>query len=270
MDNLFDLLNYKDFIFLMIKKNRHLKGYRAGLAKIAGVQPSYLSQVLNNRAHLNLEQAILLTKNWGLNERETEYFLLLVEWARAGSKSLKFYFESRCLNIKKEQSRVLNNLPLPPHTLNTEDSGSYYSRWYIAAVHLLCGLEKNLEKKEMAEFLSISEEETELALRILEQLGAIEKKDGRYVNTRKNLHSPENSPFSYWHHMNWKMKALNDIQANQKQSIHYTTLHSLSLNDLETLKKMILEFIAQTRHVIDPSPPETLVCLSLDLFKVIK
>jgi transcriptional regulator with XRE-family HTH domain len=66
--------NYREFIKDKARENRGQSGYKTRMAKAAGCQLSYLSQVLRGSANLTLEHAVGLSKLWELNEEETEIF----------------------------------------------------------------------------------------------------------------------------------------------------------------------------------------------------
>lgn len=81
----FKAKSYISFIKKQINDNHSVYGYKAKLAEAMGAQRSYLSQILNEKVHITLEQAERLSRYWRLTSLESEYFLDLVSFDKAGS-----------------------------------------------------------------------------------------------------------------------------------------------------------------------------------------
>jgi len=64
MANVFNHLDYKDFLKIQIEENHEAYGYKSRLAKAANCQKSFLSQVLNSHIHLTPEHAVGLCQFW--------------------------------------------------------------------------------------------------------------------------------------------------------------------------------------------------------------
>ena len=63
------------------------------LAETIGCQVSHITNVLSGSGHFNEEQAESAARFFGLNLHETEFFLLLIQYVRAGTTSLKKFYE---------------------------------------------------------------------------------------------------------------------------------------------------------------------------------
>ncbi len=84
----FEFEDYKEYLLRAIA-HCGKRGICARLAHHMRADRSLLSHVLNSSRHLNPEQAVLAADFLKLDERETEYFLLLVEFSRSGSEMLR-------------------------------------------------------------------------------------------------------------------------------------------------------------------------------------
>ena len=79
-------------------------GFRSRIAETTHCDTAYVSQVLRQNAHFSLEQAEDLNDLLGHTQDESEYFLLLIQLARAGTpklrarteKLLQGYIEKSC------------------------------------------------------------------------------------------------------------------------------------------------------------------------------
>lgn len=79
--------DYKAYLNKVIKLRP--RSFRKALAHAISCQTAYVSHVLNGNAHLSSEQAEAASRFLGLSRAETRFFLLLVEYTRAGTESLR-------------------------------------------------------------------------------------------------------------------------------------------------------------------------------------
>src|SRR4051794_12232451 len=92
--NLFEHNCYKTFTLAWIKQMpRQGKGEIARISGRLKVHPSRLSQILHGPHELTLEQAAEFVDYLGLSELEAEFFLNLVQLARAGTEKLRSRLE---------------------------------------------------------------------------------------------------------------------------------------------------------------------------------
>jgi hypothetical protein len=99
----------------------------------------------------------------------------------------------------------------------------------------------------------------------LKEMNLIVSKNGHWVHSGLNIHVPAGSPFTLQNHLNWRLKAMDDI--NSTNSIHYTTLFSLSKKDWQSLRETLLEFIDRQRDTIHESGTEEMFCFCCDLYQ---
>lgn len=85
----FEEEDYLEIIRMQMREFGRKRGYQTQLAREAGCQVSYFSQVLSGRAQLSMEQAAGLAAFWKFDELKTDYFIALVALHRAGTQALK-------------------------------------------------------------------------------------------------------------------------------------------------------------------------------------
>lgn len=111
MTNIYEFESYKEFLRIWVENPAcGGKGAKIRLAKAAGCNPSFVSQVLLGFQNFNLEQAERITGHLGLTEEATRFFLLLIQSERAGSQSLKEIFNKQIRETKDRQSELKNRL----------------------------------------------------------------------------------------------------------------------------------------------------------------
>ncbi len=90
MISIYDYSDYRKFLNAWIdRQSKTMKGLKGKLAVTSGVSSTLISLILKGDKHLSLEQASDISDFIGLDEKETEYFFLLVELGKAGSFKLK-------------------------------------------------------------------------------------------------------------------------------------------------------------------------------------
>src|SRR5437660_270087 len=88
--SLFEYRDYKAYLRdLLSQMPAQGYGVRSKLAQALRCQVAYVSQVFNKEIHFSLEQAEELNRFFGHSHEESDYFLLLVQSARAGTRALK-------------------------------------------------------------------------------------------------------------------------------------------------------------------------------------
>lgn len=134
--NVFEYSSYKAYIQAWISARPNGgRGVKSKIAEISRVHLAYVSQVLTGNSHFSLEQAESLNSFFEHNEEETHFFLLLVELGRAGSVSLKKYFERQIQKILNERL-LLRHRFTDKKTLTSENQATYYSHWAYCAIHM--------------------------------------------------------------------------------------------------------------------------------------
>src|ERR1017187_6361185 len=129
--------DYKAYLAHLEQSRSHItRGFRSRLAEEMGCNNAFVSQVLNTSAHFSLEQALKISRYLRLSELEEHYFLLLIEYARAGTPDLQQHFKKmlselrdKHLNIK---DRVKHQAPL-----SAEQEALYYSQWHYSTIHMM-------------------------------------------------------------------------------------------------------------------------------------
>jgi len=266
MVNIINFIDYKEFLRSLVDERGVKRGFQSELAEAAGCQRAYLSQVLRSNVHLTPEHACNMAHFLGLDHFETEYFLTLVDLGRAGSPRLQQRHKTKLERIKLEAesfAKRLKESSLP----SAEAQALYYSSWHWGAIHMLVGIPQMQMPKAIAKQLNLPIDHVMEILRGLKSMGLITMENDRWISTGSNLHVPKDSPLNGVNHQNWRSIAVQDSQNINSEGIHYTSAFTVSKQDYEKLKTMLLKFIDNQRSIIGPSACEELVCFTCDLFK---
>ena len=66
--------------------------------------------------------------------------------------------------------------------------------------------------------------------------------------------------------LNWRHRAIQSLQSQVREALHYTSVISISESDFHRIKAMIVSQVKDQLAVVRNSPAEDAYCLSLDFF----
>jgi uncharacterized protein (TIGR02147 family) len=266
---LFECVEYKQYLQALVTRTGARSGYRAALARHIGCQPTYLSQVLHGSAHLSLEQADSLNIFLNHSGDESKYFLLMVQRDRAGTESLRQYFQ-------REMKEMIDRNLATARTLSPERSldeqglrARYYSSWHYAAVHMALMIQDLRTPHALSAELKLPVSKVMEVINTLLSSGLIEvSANNSYKCTQKTLRLTNKSPELPRHHTNWRIRAIESLDNEGLNDLHYSAVITLSLKDVQALKRRMLKRVNEDLEALRPSPEEELYCLNLDLFSL--
>lgn len=265
MKNIFEYNSYKKFLHdLILSQGR---GAVSHLAKAAGCNRTYLSQVLNSKVQLTADHIYGIADYVGFTSEEQDFLILLLHYERSANRKIQEKLKIKIESIAQE------NLELSKKIYQKKDSfeisefmkTKYYSNWKYTAIHTLSSIPSFQSNSAIAKKISLSESTTLTILKELREMGLVHQKGNRWIHSGTNIHTPAGSPHTTLNHMNWRLKSLDDL--NSKSSVHYTTLFSLSKDDWDILRRQLLSFIEKQRDQIHNSGVEEVYCFCCDLFQ---
>ncbi len=197
IQNIKSYLDYQQYLrdfYQDMKKAKPFFSYRY-FGNHIGLDAGFLVKVLQGKMHLALKSVPRITEHLRFNEKEAEYFEVLVRYGRATANSeIKFYFE-KLLSLKDMD-------------VNAVAAGQYefYQKWYYSAIRELIGFfEVSDNFPALASQLNppISTKEAKHAIALLEKLELIYKDEsGRYRQASRFITTDEK----------WKSAAVHSFQ----------------------------------------------------------
>ncbi len=267
MINIFDFDDYRMALISWLDNRESSHGYRSVLARAAGCQPAYLSQVLASSVHLTPEHAAGIIDYWQLDRQSSEYFLTLVNIGRAGSESLRQKLRKQAKDLKDQ---VLSAASQVTKVEKSKEAAPliYYSRWIVSAIHVLLSIESFQNPAVLAQHLSIPLQDVEIVLSELARIGLATESKGLWVQTVTRIHADDEMLVSRFHHKNWRHHLSEVIDQNQSDAIHYTAPCTLSKKDFAEISALLGKIIQKSRRIVEPSKEEIGACLIIDWFKI--
>jgi len=167
--------NYRSFLKeeLVRRSKRNPKFSLRSLARMLGVSPSLISEVLSGKRNLTEDLATLLCSKLGFKDLERDFFVTLVRVERAKNVQVKTILLRKLEQIAPEGMK--------PRDLSV-DQFIVVSDWYhFAVLRLLDIKDFNFTVANAAKVLGVRAMEIELALERMERLELVEKQGpGRY------------------------------------------------------------------------------------------
>jgi uncharacterized protein (TIGR02147 family) len=254
-------------------------GQSRRLADHLGIHTTLVSQVLNDKKTFTPEQAVSACEFFALSEIETDYFLLLVQLDRAGSPALKKNIHRQIEKIREQSKELVNRLS-SKHKLSEEDRAIFYSDWSYSAVRQMMAINGYQQLDSIADYFGFSRRQTKNIIEFLLRVGlCVEVNDGAEAGGKEGkgtkfkvgpttTHIESSSPWVRLHHMNWRQKSIEALNAEGHAKLHYTAPMTLSKADAELVREQIVKLLESVDSIIEPSPSETLFCLNIDWFQV--
>jgi uncharacterized protein (TIGR02147 family) len=221
---------------------------------------------LKSDKHFSLETAAELTEYLGLGEKESEYFLLMVEHQRAGGFKLKKILEKKLEREQQLASQLQNRLH-KDRQLTDEEKMQFYSSWMYSGVRLLSALPDMNNAKVISERLNLPLGLVNTVIEFLleKNLCAIQNHKLTYGSYR--THIGKDSPFVVKHHQNWRVKGFQSMELRRDEDLFFTQPMALSREAAEKIRLMLPGMIEQIHGISGPSDSETVRCINIDWFE---
>ena len=244
------------------------RGELTRAARVLNCQRSYLSRVISGDLHLTPDHAFNLASFWKFTSVEREYFLSLVEYDRAGDKNYREFLKAKVMELKKKNESVAERTERKAFILDSHQA-TYFSSWVWSAIHFLTSIPEYQSVEAIAARIGVQREVALGFLQALEQQGFVIKTGAQWKFHSGEFHAPQDSPLVLLHHQNWRMRAMLDAQnLGGNESVHYTGVQTMSIEDVHKIKNLLLDFLGDTSRIAGPSNPEECMALSCDFFKV--
>lgn len=266
--NIFEATDYKAYVleYIQTSPNRGW-GELSRMAQHMGVHTTLLSHVLKGTKNLSAEQADALCSYMNLPHLESEYFMCLVETARAGSPGLRARIEKRMKSIRTS-SLSLSNRVLKDRALTEEERARFYSSWMYGAIRQMTELKPFQTRKEIANYWNLPTREIQSVFDFLLDTGLIIEKEGKLSIGPKTTHLDAQSPYVYQHHKNWRLKAIEKHGKLTEEDLMYSSVLTISADEFMKLREEITQVIQSMIKKATQSPPQTLAVLNIDWIKL--
>lgn len=267
--SIYDFFEYKQFFNAwVLKQPNGGHGEYRRVAQNLGVSTTMISQVFKGEKHLSLEMACELTEYLNLSDDETEYFLLLVEFNRAGSYKLQKKLEKQ-VRARSEKAKKIENRVKRDFELNEDAKLIFYSSWIYSGIRLTSSISDFQDVVSISQKLNLPRNQVQKVVDFLVQHGLCKQdQDGRITTGNVATHLGSSNLLVAKHHQNWRLQGFQKMSFQSDDDLFFTLPCALSKKDSELLRAKMLEWIIEIRRVVGPSDSETVRCLNIDWFGV--
>lgn len=266
MTELYEYEDYKLFLNAELDKlDRGGRGARARMSRSIGCHTSYTAQVLRGSSHFSLEQIEAVSEFLGLSEEEGNFLLLLTQYAKAGSYRLKARFEKQIKSIWQNKRLLKNQLQVEP--LIEHHQLRYYSSWLYGAVHALAAASHFNTAERIGQRLGVSKHQVTECIQFLLEASILKQgsKAGLQVG-KAQIHLGADSFLTAKHHLNWRLKAMQAIEGNPQNGLHYSSVISIAKKDEEFIRAKCVKLLKELKPMIRDSAAEEVFSLNIDFF----
>ena len=258
---------YREYILNLVKsKPNGGRGELLKIAKQAKIHTTTLSQILRGDRELSLEQAVSCAEYFGLTEPETRYFLLLVQYNRAGSKLLKDFLKKQVEELRQQRTELVNVVNRD-RVLTDHEKAVFYSDWFYSAIRILASVPGFQTSESIANHLHLSRAVVSEALQFLLSAGLCVEENGKLAPGPKYTHLESTSRYVSRHHANWRIQALQRHSVLTSEELAYTSPMSVSEKGIHEIREILVETVKKVNSIREKSDCEKTYCLNLDWFK---
>lgn len=263
----FDESTYRSYLKNRLGQENQRTGQKTAAAKAIGCHTTYLSQVLNDRADLSLEQADLMNSFLAHTKEESEFFLILVLKARAGTVRLRAHFQEKIDQLLQSRNVIKNRIGNNTK-ISREDEARFYGSWYFGAVHVLVSIPELSTREALSDYLKLPLAKVSKILDFLEQLALVKRVGARYQHVATMVHLGSESANLVKHHLNWRLRSMRVLEERGASETHYSAAISLSKKDAAKIKQILIDTLKANLDLVAGSKEEVAYGYCFDFFEL--
>ena len=263
----FEIKDYRLFFRQKTEDKAGAWGSKSKLAKAVGCQLPFISQFLNGKAELSAEQVFRAADFYSLSEEEKEFLILLHQRDRAGTTELKKYYSEKIEKINQARLTISTRLG-QDHALNEKERSLYYSSWIYAAMHMAVTISGLNNRDQLRKIFKIGSKQFNNALKFLTDTGLIVESQGQFSVGQTRVRLGNDSAWIVKHHMNWRLRAIESLESESINDLHYSGVLTLSDEDAKRIKDILLENLKKKLDIVDKSKEEKVYVLNFDFFNL--
>lgn len=265
--NIFLYDDYKTFVndWVQSRPNKGRGQYRQ-ISIHLGVSTVIVSQTFKGDRDLNEDNAYKLCSYLEFTQKETDYFILLVQHARAGTFQYREHLKKRIVDIQKEMQKVSSRVADKFEKLAPEVEAIFHSSWVYSAIRVLSSIPQFQNQQSLIGRLNLPEAQTKKAIEFLLEQNLCILDEGRIVpGPTKTYLSPE-SPLIKTRQVAWRTLGFEKMDLKNEDHLFITAPLSLPLGSKKVIKDILLDAIQKVAKELEKKKGETVGCINIDWF----
>lgn len=253
----YEIEDYKRLIqYLFDSRGKFANWTYSKAARFCGVQPTYFSNVLKDRADFNEDQVFLLCEYFALSEPESEYFQLCHSRQRSQYESRKLILQNQMREVAQKAQLRANRLGADLVSPTSEiNEVLFFADPRHQLLLLSLGIEPKLERlPEIAKSLGLSDDNLDALLKVLIASGRIRLNGDSFIKEKVNQHLGADSVYLDLHQERLHQlcaERIRRLPRDQYRSLSAT--FSGSLKDKDTIYETVTRSMEKIRQLIKKS-----------------
>lgn len=266
--NIFEYLSYRKYLRDRLEALGPRSGLKRKAADFLNVHTTFISQVVLEKADFSLDQCELMNQFLKHNEEESEFFIDLQIYERAGEKNLKKRFERKIKEKQVARSQIKRSLTSATISeLSANDQDKFYSSYIYGLIHVLVSIPNFRTEEKLIEATGMPHKIISEAIDFLLKIGVIKKQGHQLVHGPQHVHLNKGSKNIWRHHANWRMATLQKYDFGEPTDLHYSLAFSCSEQDAHTIRELILTQLETINKKITSSKEESAYIYCFDFYK---
>jgi uncharacterized protein (TIGR02147 family) len=263
---IYEFDDYKKFLKSWIENQpKQGRGLIRKMANHLRISSTMMSHILSGEKHFSLEAANDLATFIGMDESESDYFLLLIFHAKAGSFSLKERFRKKIVSEQKKASEITKRVKADGELPNVAKT-IFYSNWLYTGIRNMTACPGLQNVDEISNHLNLPRATVKKVVDFLLQNELCLEREGKLIPGPKQTHVGHQSPLVSRHHQNWRLQGFTKMIDTDEKNLFFTAPMSLSHETADKIRQKIPSFIEEIIKLVRPSPSETVRCMNIDWF----
>lgn len=262
--NIFEFDSYKQFINAHIQSLPHQgRGEFRKISAQLRIHSTTVSQIFNGDKNLTLEQAADLCEYLHLDDLESEYFITLVQWERAGAVRLRKMLDGQKKRLFKAHQLLVNRIKSAAK-FDSELQSQFYGNWQYSAVRVLSSIEGFQDIPNLAKRLNLDPKSVGSIVKFLVQTGLCTQEEGKIKPGFRKTHLDSDSPYINVHRTNWHLRAIEQFRNINEDSLVYSAPLSISSKNQAKSREILVNAIKEIGELAAVEEPTEAMILNVD------
>lgn len=244
------------------------KGALGELASFLGCHPSRLTRFIKGNQQPTSEQSYLITKHFNLDARESQYFLALVELARATSDTYKKFLKEKLSALREGRAQPPATMNAPERPMNQSEENLFHSSYLYMAIWMASAITHENSLEEIAGRLEIPVNLVEQYGLSLCQMGLCEIEFGRIKPLARLLSFTDQYGQLTRFLSNWRALAIQRVSTPSPHDYFYSEPMGIGRTSAEEIRKILKTAVSNSKRILAGEASEELFCLNVDFFKI--
>lgn len=214
------------------------------------------------------KQALKATEFLNIPENSRDFFMLLVNFSRAATQSLRAYYNEKISRNRKSHEELKNRVQHSKE-LELKVAIEYFSDWDVSTIHIATSSPNFQEPEKIAERFRIRLARVNYVLQFLKKNDLVEHVGKRWIFNGELIFMAKDSALHHIHQINRREQVARSLREHDPDDVHFAMVFAISDTHFKELKSEFKLLIEKAHQKIVKSPSEEVCSLVIDLFKVV-